>query len=137
MAVKKAENKVVVFTATGRRKESIARARLTLGKGAFVVNDKNLKDYFGEGTYELVATQPLVLTGTLSKYDISVNVIGGGLTGQVGAIRHAIARALVKADETLKAEIKKAGYLTRDSRAKERKKYGLKKARKAPQYRKR
>lgn len=136
MAVKKAENKAV-FSATGRRKQSIARVRLTPGKGAFIVNNKNLKEYFGEGTYELVATQPLTLTNTLGKYDIIVNVCGGGLTGQVGAIRHAVARALVKADENLKAEIKKAGYLTRDARAKERKKYGLKKARKAPQFRKR
>ena len=137
MAVKKAESKVAVFTSTGRRKQSIARVKLTAGKGSFIVNGKNLKDYFGEGTYELVATQPLVLTDTLGKYDISVNVNGGGLTGQVGAIRHGVARALVKADENLKTEIKKAGYLTRDSREKERKKYGLKKARKAPQYRKR
>ena len=136
MAVKKTENKAV-FSATGRRKQSIARVRLTPGKGSFVVNDKNLKEYFGEGTYELVATQPLTLTDTLGKYDIVANVNGGGLTGQVGAIRHAVARALVKADENLKAEIKKAGYLTRDARAKERKKYGLKKARKAPQFRKR
>lgn len=136
MAVKKTENKAV-FSATGRRKQSIARVRLTPGKGSFVVNDKNLKEYFGEGTYELVATQPLTLTDTLGKYDIIANVNGGGLTGQVGAIRHAVARALVKADENLKAEIKKAGYLTRDARAKERKKYGLKKARKAPQFRKR
>jgi len=137
MAVKKAESKVAVFTSTGRRKQSVARIKLTAGKGSFIVNGKNLKDYFGEGTYELVATQPLVLTDTLGKYDISVNVNGGGLTGQVGAIRHGVARALVKADENLKTEIKKAGYLTRDSREKERKKYGLKKARKAPQYRKR
>ena len=136
MAVKKTENKAV-FSATGRRKQSIARVRLTPGKGSFVVNNKNLKEYFGEGTYELVATQPLTLTDTLGKYDIIANVNGGGLTGQVGAIRHAVARALVKADENLKAEIKKAGYLTRDARAKERKKYGLKKARKAPQFRKR
>lgn len=137
MAVKKAESKVAVYIATGRRKRSIARARMTAGKGIFLVNDKNLKDYFGEGTYELVATQPLVLTGTLGKYDITVSVNGGGLTGQAGAVRHAIARVLVKADESLKTEIKKAGYLTRDPREKERKKYGLKKARKAPQFRKR
>lgn len=139
VATKKvAANKVVTYSATGRRKNSIARVRIIPnGKGVFEVNGKNLEEYFGLGTLILVAKQALELTGSTGKYDIYVNVHGGGLTGQSGAIRHAISRALVKADETFKAEIKKAGFLTRDSREKERKKYGLKKARKAPQFRKR
>ena len=131
-------NKNVEFTATGRRKNSIARVRLTPnGKGQFVINKLDIEKYFNLGVYRLVANQPFELTQTLGKYDVVVNVHGGGLSGQAGAIRHAIARALVKADESLKPEIKKAGFLTRDARAKERKKYGLKKARKAPQFRKR
>ncbi len=135
--VKKA-TKVVEFTATGRRKQSIARVRLIpSSKGTFTINGKNIDEYLALGTLKLVANQALELTGSTGKYDVLVNVHGGGLTGQAGAIRHAIARALVKADETLKAELKKAGFLTRDPRAKERKKYGLKKARKAPQFRKR
>ncbi len=135
--VKKA-TKVVEFTATGRRKQSIARVRLIpSSKGTFTINGKNIDEYLALGTLKLVANQALELTGSTGKYDVVVNVHGGGLTGQAGAIRHAIARALVKADETLKGELKKAGFLTRDPRAKERKKYGLKKARKAPQFRKR
>ena len=131
-------NKNVEYTATGRRKNSIARVRLTPnGKGNFVINKKNIEEYFNLGVYRLVANQPFEVTDTMGKYDVVVNVNGGGLSGQAGAIRHGIARALVKADESLKAEIKKAGFLTRDARVKERKKYGLKKARKAPQYRKR
>lgn len=131
-------NKNVEYTATGRRKNSIARVRLTPnGKGNFVINKKNIEEYFNLGVYRLVANQPFEVTGTMGKYDVVVNVNGGGLSGQAGAIRHGIARALVKADESLKAEIKKAGFLTRDARVKERKKYGLKKARKAPQFRKR
>lgn len=131
-------NKNVEYTATGRRKNSIARVRLTPnGKGNFVINKKNIEEYFNLGVYRLVANQPFEITGTLGKYDVIVNVNGGGLSGQAGAIRHGVARALVKADESLKAEIKKAGFLTRDARIKERKKYGLKKARKAPQFRKR
>ena len=131
-------NKNVEFTATGRRKNSIARVRLTPnGKGQFFINKLDIEKYFNLGVYRLVANQPFELTQTLGKYDVVVNVHGGGLSGQAGAIRHAIARALVKADESLKPEIKKAGFLTRDARAKERKKYGLKKARKAPQFRKR
>ncbi len=130
--------KIVQFTATGRRKKSIARVRLLPnGSGKFVINGKDIDVYFGLGTLKLVAKQALVLTGTEGKYDVYCNVHGGGLTGQSGAIRHGIARALVKAEEGLKPELKKAGFLTRDSRAKERKKYGLKKARKAPQFRKR
>ena len=131
-------NKNVEYTATGRRKNSIARVRLTPnGKGNFVINKKNIEEYFNLGVYRLVANQPFEVTGTMGKYDVVVNVNGGGLSGQAGAIRHGIARAFVKADESLKAEIKKAGFLTRDARVKERKKYGLKKARKAPQFRKR
>ena len=131
-------NKKVNYAATGRRKQSIARVRLfPNGKGTIRVNDSILEDYFGLETLQQIAVQPLTLTDTLLKYDVEVNVHGGGLTGQAGAIRHAIARALVKADENLKSEVKKAGFLTRDARAKERKKYGLKKARKAPQFRKR
>jgi len=131
-------NKNVEFTATGRRKNSIARVRvIPNGKGKFVINKSNIEEYFVLGVYRLVANQPFEVTGTMGKYDVIVNVHGGGLSGQAGAIRHGIARALVKADESLKAEIKKAGFLTRDARVKERKKYGLKKARKAPQFRKR
>ncbi|MDY5676794.1 MAG: 30S ribosomal protein S9 [Eubacteriales bacterium] len=131
-------NKNVEYTATGRRKNSIARVRLTPnGKGNFVINKKNIEEYFNLGVYRLVANQPFEITGTMGKYDVIVNVNGGGLSGQAGAIRHGVARALVKADESLKSEIKKAGFLTRDARIKERKKYGLKKARKAPQFRKR
>ena len=131
-------NKTVVFAATGRRKQSIARVRLVPnGKGQFIINKKHIEDYFVLGQYRLVANQALDITGTQGKYDVYVNVCGGGLSGQAGAIRHGIARALVKADEALKPEIKKAGLLTRDSRVKERKKCGLKKARKAPQFRKR
>ena len=131
-------NKNVEYTATGRRKNSIARVRLTPnGKGNFVINKKNIEEYFNLGAYRLVANQPFEITGTMGKYDVVVNVNGGGLSGQAGAIRHGVARALVKADESLKSEIKKAGFLTRDARIKERKKYGLKKARKAPQFRKR
>lgn len=131
-------NKNVEFGATGRRKDSIARVRLIPnGKGQFTINKKNIDEYFVLGVYKLVANQPFEVTGTTGKYDVIVNVHGGGLSGQAGAIRHGIARALVKADESLKTEIKKAGLLTRDARIKERKKYGLKKARKAPQFRKR
>ncbi len=131
-------NKNVEFAGTGRRKDSIARVRIMPnGKGQFVINNKNIDEYFNLGVYKLVANQPFEITNTLGKYDVVVNVHGGGLSGQAGAIRHGIARALCKADESLKADIKKAGFLTRDARVKERKKYGLKKARKAPQFRKR
>ena len=131
-------NKTVEFTATGRRKNSIARVRIIPnGKGQFTINKKHIDEYFNLGVYKLVANQPFEVTNTMGKYDVIVNVNGGGLSGQAGAIRHGIARALVKTDESLKAEIKKAGFLTRDARVKERKKPGLKKARKAPQFRKR
>ncbi|MBQ4558575.1 MAG: 30S ribosomal protein S9 [Clostridia bacterium] len=140
MAEKKTTKKVerTSINATGRRKQSIARVRLfPNGKGVININGVALEEYFGLGTLRQIAVQALALTEMTEKYDVEVNVHGGGLTGQAGAIRHGIARALVRADETLKAEVKKAGLLTRDARAKERKKYGLKKARKAPQFRKR
>ena len=138
MATKKAEKKVLEPLNTGRRKKSIARVRITPnGTGQIVINERELNDYFGLGTLQQIVKQPLVLTGLEGKMDVTVNVYGGGLTGQAGAIRHGIARALVVYNEQYKAELKKAGFLTRDSRAKERKKYGLKKARKSPQYSKR
>jgi small subunit ribosomal protein S9 len=123
--------------ATGRRKKSVARVILRPGKGNFTINKRDIDTYFGMETLKVVAKQALTLTDTQNKYDIIVNVKGGGFTGQAGAIRHGITRALVIADETLKPELKKAGFLTRDSRMTERKKYGLKKARRAPQFSKR
>ena len=131
-------NKNVEYTATGRRKNSIARVRLIPnGHGQFTINKVDIEKYFNLGVYRLVANQPFEVTGTAGKFDVIVNVHGGGLSGQAGAIRLGIARALNRADENLHAELKKAGFLTRDARAKERKKPGLKKARKAPQFRKR
>lgn len=127
----------VQYMGTGRRKKSIARVRLVPGSGAVTINKRDIKDYFGLETLILVVNQPLVLTNTKSAYDVHVNVHGGGLSGQAGAIRHGISRALLKADETLRGELKKAGFLTRDPRMKERKKYGLKKARRSPQFSKR
>ncbi|GKX68852.1 30S ribosomal protein S9 [Inconstantimicrobium mannanitabidum] len=127
----------VQYMATGRRKKSVARVRLVPGEGKVVINKRDSETYFGLETLRVILNQPLVLTGTKEKYDVLVNVHGGGLTGQAGAIRHGITRALVKSDETLKPELKKAGFLTRDPRMKERKKYGLKKARRAPQFSKR
>ena len=125
----------VQILATGRRKKAIARVFMTAnGKGEIIINKKQIDEYFPLDTLKLIARQPLTLTGTTEKFDIKINVIGGGLAGQAGAICHGIARALVKADENLKPELKKAGFLTRDARMKERKKYGLKKARKAPQF---
>ena len=139
MATKKvAVKKATTPINTGRRKSSVARVRvLENGTGKIVINKKALEEYFGLGTLQYIVKQPLVLLGLEEKVDVIVNVNGGGLTGQAGAIRHAIARGLVKINEAYKAELKKAGFLTRDARAKERKKYGLKKARKAPQYSKR
>ncbi len=123
---------------TGRRKTSIARVRVTPnGTGKITINKRELENYFNLKTLQLIVKQPLTLIGGENKFDVTVNVVGGGLTGQAGAIRHGVARGLVKIDEAYKAEIKKAGFLTRDARKKERKKYGLKKARKAPQYSKR
>ena len=126
------------FIGTGRRKESIARVRILAGfTGKFEVNGLKLEEYLKSDILRQIVNQPLVLTGNANKVDIFVNVEGGGLTGQAGAIRHGIARALIKFNEALKPELKAAGFLTRDPRAKERKKYGLKKARKAPQFSKR
>ncbi len=125
------------FSAVGRRKKAVARVRLIPGEGNITVNKRSLDEYFGLETLKTVVRQPLTLTETAGRFDVVVSVRGGGFTGQAGAIRHGIARALVKADEELKPAIKKAGYLTRDPRMKERKKYGLKKARKAPQFSKR
>ena len=134
MAVKK--NATAQTLGTGRRKSSVARVRLIKGTGKVVVNDKPLEEYFGDGFMRLTVNQPFTLLD-LKTFDAIVNVNGGGLTGQAGAIRHGIARALVKEDANFKAELKKAGFLTRDPRMKERKKYGLKKARRAPQFSKR
>ena len=134
----KTTKKKVQYWGTGRRKKAIARVRLIPnGTGAIVINKKTIDEYFGLDTLKLIVRQPLVLTESESKYDVMVNVCGGGYTGQAGAIRHGIARALVLAEPELRPTVKKAGYLTRDSRRKERKKYGLKKARKAPQFSKR
>ena len=126
------------FYGTGRRKTSIARVRLLPGTGQFVVNGKPSQDYFGgRDLHQLTIRQPLRLTGTLERFDVSVRVVGGGVSGQAGAIRHGIARALIRFDEELRPSLKAAKLLTRDPRAKERKKVGLKRARKAPQYTKR
>ncbi|HHT50237.1 MAG TPA: 30S ribosomal protein S9 [Eubacteriaceae bacterium] len=125
------------YFGTGRRKKSIARVRLMPGDGKFIVNGRELDEYFGLETLKMIAKQPLALTNTEGRFDIIVKVEGGGFTGQAGAIRHGIARALVNADQELKGELKKAGYLTRDPRMKERKKYGLKGARRSPQFSKR
>lgn len=127
----------VQYFGTGRRKTSVARVRLVPGEGKVIINKRDMENYFGLDTLKYIVNQPLVLTGTKEKYDILVNVHGGGLSGQAGAIRHGIARALIKADENLRSELKKAGFLTRDSRMVERKKCGLKKARRAPQFSKR
>lgn len=127
----------VCYSAVGRRKKAIARVRLIPGEGNIIINKREIDNYFGPETLKTVVRQALALTDTLAKFDVLVNVGGGGFTGQAGAIRHGIARALVKADEELKSPIKKAGYLTRDPRMKERKKYGLKAARRAPQFSKR
>ena len=134
MAVKK--NAVAQTLGTGRRKSSIARVRLVKGTGKVIINDKSLEDYFGDGFMRLTVNQPFALLD-LNTFDAIVNVNGGGLSGQAGAIRHGIARALIKEDANFKTELKKAGFLTRDPRMKERKKYGLKKARRAPQFSKR
>ena len=127
----------VQYMGTGRRKKSIARVRLVPGSGKVVINNREIENYFGLETLRMIVNQPLGLTGTKDRFDVLVNVHGGGFTGQAGAIRHGITRALVKADENLKPELKKAGFVTRDPRMKERKKYGLKKARRAPQFSKR
>ncbi|MBQ6638641.1 MAG: 30S ribosomal protein S9 [Lachnospiraceae bacterium] len=125
------------FYGTGRRKSSIARVYIKPGKGTITVNKRDLDEYFGLETLKVVVRQPLVAVDGLNKFDITVTVKGGGTTGQAGAIRHGIARALCKVDEEYRPVLKKAGYLTRDPRMKERKKYGLKGARRAPQFSKR
>ena len=132
---KKSEN--IVFQGTGRRKESIARVRLMAGKGEVTVNGKKLDEYFGSDILKVIVNQPFAVTNTVAKYDVVVKVVGGGLTGQAGAIRHGIARALNEANSEFRPALKAAGLLTRDPRMKERKKYGMKKARKAPQFSKR
>ena len=128
---------VVTYNATGRRKSSVARVRLVPGEGNIVINDRELDKYFGLKNLELIVNQPLEVTETKGKCDVLVNVNGGGISGQAGAIRHGIARALLKVDEEFRPVLKKAGFLTRDPREKERRKYGLKKARKASQFSKR
>ncbi len=125
------------FYGTGRRKSSVARVYLVPGTGKVTINKRDLDEYFGLDTLKLIVRQPLALTETADKYDVLVNVIGGGFTGQAGAIRHGISRALLQVDKDYRPALKKAGFLTRDPRMKERKKYGLKAARRAPQFSKR
>lgn len=137
MAAKATSKKKLQFWGTGRRKKAVARVRLIPGNGTISINKRTLEDYFPLGTLRTIVNQPLVETNSGDKYDVYVNVKGGGFTGQAGAVRHGIARALCEADAIYRAPLKKAGYLTRDPRMKERKKYGLKKARKSPQFSKR
>ncbi len=127
----------VKYYGTGRRKKSIARVYLVPGTGNITINKRDIDNYLGLETLKVIVRQPLVATNTIDKFDVIVNVHGGGFTGQAGAIRHGIARALLKADNDYRPVLKKAGYLTRDPRMKERKKYGLKAARRAPQFSKR
>ena len=125
------------YYGTGRRKSSVARVYLVPGSGKITVNKRDIEEYFGLETLKLIIRQPLEVTGTTGKFDISINVCGGGTTGQAGAIRHGISRALLEADSDFRPALKEAGFLTRDPRMKERKKYGLKAARRAPQFSKR
>ena len=125
------------FYGTGRRKHSVARVRVYNGTGKITINDRDIDDYFGLETLKLIVRQPLAVAGVDGKFDIVVRVAGGGVSGQAGAIRHGLSRALLVYDENLRGELKKAGFLTRDPRMKERKKYGLKAARRAPQFSKR
>ncbi len=126
------------YYGTGRRKSSVARVRLVPGKGKITINGKDIDEYFGLDTLKVIVRQPMTLTKTLDKFDVIVRVEGGGFTGQAGAIRHGVARALLEVDtDAYRADLKAAGFLTRDSRMKERKKYGLKAARRAPQFSKR
>ena len=127
----------VQYQAVGRRKKAIARVRLIPGEGKIVINGRDINNYFGLETLKMTVRQPLALTSLEGRYDVLVNVYGGGLSGLAGAIRHGISRALIKADPELRPAVKKAGFLTRDPRMKERKKYGLKAARRAPQFSKR
>ena len=122
------------FYGTGRRKNSVARVRVYNGTGKITINDRDIDDYFGLETLKLIVRQPLAVAGVEGKFDIVVRVAGGGVSGQAGAIRHGLSRALLVYDENLRGELKKAGFLTRDPRMKERKKYGLKAARRAPQF---
>ena len=130
-------DKAPYFYGTGRRKSSVARVRIYQGTGKVTINDRDIDDYFGLDTLKTIVRQPLVLTGTEEKFDIVCRVAGGGVTGQAGALRHGVARALLLASEDNRAILKKAGFLTRDPRMKERKKPGLKAARRAPQFSKR
>ncbi|MFO7154487.1 MAG: 30S ribosomal protein S9 [Caldicoprobacter oshimai] len=127
----------IQYYGTGRRKTSVARVRLIPGEGKIIINDRDINDYFGMEPLRIMVRQPLELTGTLGKFDVIAKVEGGGFSGQAGAIRHGISRALLKVDEGFRPILKKAGFLTRDPRMKERKKYGLKGARRAPQFSKR
>ena len=129
--------KTANYYGTGRRKSSVARVYLVPGTGKITINKRDIDDYFGLDTLKLIVRQPLVATETADKYDVKVNVVGGGFTGQAGAIRHGISRALLEVDGDFRPVLKKAGFLTRDPRMKERKKYGLKAARRAPQFSKR
>ena len=129
--------KEATFYGTGRRKSSVARVFITPGTGNMTINGRTLDEYFGLETLKVIVNQPIVLTGTTGQYDYKITVKGGGTTGQAGAIRHGISRALIEADADFRPILKKAGYLTRDPRMKERKKYGLKGARRAPQFSKR
>ncbi|MGN1410992.1 MAG: 30S ribosomal protein S9 [Oscillospiraceae bacterium] len=131
------ESKQEYFYGTGRRKSSVARVRIYRGSGNVTINGRNIDDYFGLETLKLIVRQPLALTGNLENFDVVCTVTGGGVTGQAGAIRHGISRALLIFNPELRPELKKAGFLTRDPRMKERKKYGLKAARRAPQFSKR
>lgn len=132
-----AKSEKIMFCGTGRRKRSIARVRLVDGNGNITINGKSLDEYFGTDILKVIVKQPLTVTNTISKYDVICKVEGGGFTGQAGAIRHGIARALLEANSEYRPVLKSNGFLTRDSRMKERKKYGMKKARKAPQFSKR
>ena len=138
MAAKSSAKKKVQYWGTGRRKKAVARVRvLPGGSGTITINKRSIDEYFALDTLKLIVNQPFVETDTVGKFDVIVNVRGGGFTGQAGAIRHGISRALCNADSTYRPALKKAGFLTRDPRMKERKKYGLKKARRAPQFSKR
>ncbi len=127
----------IVYYGTGRRKSSVARVRIVEGSGKITVNGKDIEEFFGLETLKVIVKQPLQVTNTISKYDVIATVKGGGITGQAGAVRHGIARALNEANSEFRPALKTNGFLTRDPRMKERKKYGLKKARKAPQFSKR
>ncbi len=131
------ESSKVTFYGTGRRKKSVARVYITPGTGVITINGKDINDYFGLDTLKLIVNQPFEVSDTMGKFDVNAKVVGGGITGQAGAIRHGISRALVEADAEYRPSLKAAGFMTRDPRMKERKKYGLKAARRAPQFSKR